>query len=280
MKWLAKHTKDVASRLLLNQNIREFAQTLPFLQGIQYGLYRTHPFDKAYGVDTSGYFPAALIHSGDVKKDQIVSYIGSQPSVTRRAVSSLLDIGDYTFVDIGCGKGRVVIISSEFPFKNIVGLEISPALARIARSNAIKVQRRFPDRPQIQIITGNGLDNLPTNGKIVFYIYHAFGPALMSELIHKIESALLLTLEHVFIVYHNPVCGNLLDSSPALGRWNASTLAFQAGDIDHWGNQFDTVVIWQSIRGARPGSCPDANRPIVIVKPNTAALAPRAHTYS
>jgi len=87
-----------------------------------------------------------------------------------------------------------------------------------------------------------------------------------------------MTMEHVFIVYHNPVCGNVLDSSPALCRWNANTLAFQPGDIDHWGNQSDTVVIWQSVRGALPGSCPDANRAIVIVKPNTAALAPAAGT--
>jgi SAM-dependent methyltransferase len=164
------------------------------------------------------------------------------------------DIKVYTFVDLGCGKGRVVIIGSEFPFQDIVGIELSPELARIAQSNVAKIHRQFPGRPPIRIIAGNALDNLLTNGKIVFYLYNPFGRELMSQLVHKIESALLSTLEHVFIVYHNPVSGCLLDASPALRRWYAGSIAFNAADLDLWEDEHDSVVIWQSVRGARMGA--------------------------
>lgn len=206
--------------------------------------------------------------------DLINFYFGAPPSITRGSLSTLPDIKGYTFVDLGCGKGRVVIVGSEFPFQDIVGIELSPELARIAQSNVIKIHRQFPGRPPIRIIAGNALDNLLTNGKIVFYLYHPFFRELMSQFVHKIESALQSTLEHVFIVYHNPVWGSLLDASPALCRWYAGTIAFDAADRDVWEAEYDSVVIWQSVRGARTGACPEASREIVILNLQRADLAP------
>jgi SAM-dependent methyltransferase len=211
-----------------------------------------------------------------VTSNLINLYVGSQPSVTRGSHLTLRDINDYTFVDLGCGKGRVAIIGSEFPFRDIAGIELSPEPARIARSNIVKIQRQFPGRPPIRIIAGNALDNLPANGKFVFYIYHSFGRELMSQLVHKIESALQSTLEHVFIIYHNPVWGSLWDASPAVRRWYAGSIAFGEDDLDLWDEEHDCVIIWQSIRGARPGACPEADRKIVVVNPNRADLAPLA----
>jgi SAM-dependent methyltransferase len=274
MKSLRTQAKGVAHRLLLNPNVRKLTQKLPFLRDHVGGRYRSHPFDQINGVDTSGVFPTELLQTKDVTSDLINAYVGSQPSITRGSLSTLPDIKAYTFVDLGCGKGRVVIIGSEFPFQDIVGIELSPKLARIAQSNVVKIHRQFPGRPPIRIIAGNALDNLLTNGKIVFYLYNSFGRELMSQLVHKIESALLSTLEHVFIVYHNPVWGSLLDASPALRRWYAGSIAFDAADLDLWEEEYDSVVIWQSVRGARMGACPEANREIVIVNPGRADLAP------
>jgi SAM-dependent methyltransferase len=181
MKNLRRRAAGVAHRLLLNPNVRKLSQKLPFLRHLTGGLYRTHPFDEIYGVDTSGGYPTELLQTKEVTSNLIIIYIGSQPSITRGALLTLPDVTDYTFVDLGCGKGRVVIIGSEFPFRNIVGIEISPELARIARSNVDKIQRQFPGRPPIAIITGNALEDLPVDGKIVFYIYHSFGRELMFQ---------------------------------------------------------------------------------------------------
>lgn len=46
-------------------------------------------------------------------------------------------IEDYTFVDIGCGKGRAVLLASEVRFREIVGIELNTKLAVLAR----KMQR-------------------------------------------------------------------------------------------------------------------------------------------
>ncbi len=55
-----------------------------------------------------------------------------------------------TFVDIGSGMGRVVLIASRLPFKQVVGVEISPALHEIARENLATYDRavqRCRERP-------------------------------------------------------------------------------------------------------------------------------------
>jgi hypothetical protein len=190
MKSLRTQAKGVAHRLLLNPSVRKLTQKLPFLRDHLGTHYRSHPFDQINGVDTSGFFPAELLQTKDVTSDLINVYVGSQPSITRGSLSTLPDIKAYTFVDLGCGKGRVVIIGSEFPFQDIVGIELSPKLARIAQSNVVKIHRQFPGRPPIRIIAGNALDNLLTNGKIVFYLYNSFGRELMSQLVHKMRRIL------------------------------------------------------------------------------------------
>jgi hypothetical protein len=84
-----------------------------------------------------------------------------------------------------------VIVASEFPFREIVGIELSLELARIAQSNVDKIQREFPGRPPIQIIPGNALDKLLTCGRVVVFMYHPFGRELMLELVNKIEASLV-----------------------------------------------------------------------------------------
>ncbi len=66
-------------------------------------------------------------------RNNINLYIGSQPSIMRRALSALGPVERYDFLDLGCGKGRALIVAAEFPFRAITGVELSPALAAIAR---------------------------------------------------------------------------------------------------------------------------------------------------
>lgn len=42
-------------------------------------------------------------------------------------------------LDIGCGKGRAMAIMSKFPFAEVVGIEISESLEKIANQNLKKL---------------------------------------------------------------------------------------------------------------------------------------------
>lgn len=261
------------------------AETLPFFRDSQGGLQRTHPFDKHYGVDTSGTFPTGFFHGdvlGDVpggaQKEPIHPYIGFPPSITRRALSTLPDLMDYTFVEIGCGKGRSVIVGSEFPFKEIVGLELSSDLVRIARSNIGKIERHFPGRPPMRIVEGDALDHLVLTGKVVFNNFHSLPRDVLKALIQKIEAGLAKDLEHAFFIFQNPVYGEVLDASPAFRRWFADQIPYEPEELGIGAATSEGVAIWQSVKGALSGALPGADRDIVIVEDRWVARVADAAT--
>ena len=44
-------------------------------------------------------------------------------------------IEEVSFIDVGAGMGRAVLLAAELPFRRVVGVELNPTLARIARKN-------------------------------------------------------------------------------------------------------------------------------------------------
>jgi hypothetical protein len=85
---------------------KKLLETVPVIRNVYAPAQRTHPIDRMYGIDTSGVVPVENIHPDQSLHSQIIAYVGSQPSIVRRALSALGDIRDYVFVDLGCGKGR------------------------------------------------------------------------------------------------------------------------------------------------------------------------------
>ena len=111
------------------------------------GLTR-HPFDAEFGVRTSGLVAGRHLKSGHRHDRHATAYYGVAPSVFH----GLIEDGErsrpdapieaFTFVDVGAGMGRAVLLAAELPFKAVVGVELNPTLAGIARRNAAMWRRR------------------------------------------------------------------------------------------------------------------------------------------
>jgi len=53
-----------------------------------------------------------------------------------RAIESLdIDLTDYLFVDIGAGKGKLLLLASHLSFSEIIGVEYAPSLHAVAMKN-------------------------------------------------------------------------------------------------------------------------------------------------
>lgn len=79
-------------------------------------------FDVTRRVETEGYFAVLQVKftaSGESGHD----YLPTRPSVVRTALARLpvQDLKEYTFVDLGAGKGRVLLVAAEYPFGKIGG---------------------------------------------------------------------------------------------------------------------------------------------------------------
>jgi SAM-dependent methyltransferase len=254
--------------------VKKSIEIIPVIRKIYPPAQRTHPIDRVYGTDTSGFLSVEDIHPDPSLRSLIIPYTGSQPTIVRRGLSVLGDIKDYALVDLGCGKGRVTTVGSEFPFRELIGVELSDALVATARANAAIVAGRFPDRPKVTIVEGNVVDFELPPGKVVFFNYHAFGPELIAQILGRFEAALALReLPHMFFVYYNPVHAEAFDASPAFTRFYVDQIPYDKSEIGFGPDRDDVVAIWQSVQGAVPTPHKGTDRKIILTKPSRAGLA-------
>lgn len=220
--------------------------------GKRYRTYQIlqHPFDRVFGTDTSGEAPPDRLDVDRSQVDQMQSYIGAQPSIVRRALARLPDAKDYAFVDIGCGKGRPLLVASELPYASVTGVELSGTLVRIAEKNAATVGRRFPDRTAIRVIQGNAVEYRASHDRVVLFYYHAFAREALSAFIANLEEQFSDPSRHAFFVYLNPVDADVIDASARFSRWMTETFAYAPDELGFGPDTCDTVAVWQTVPSA------------------------------
>lgn len=249
----------VIKTVLYHPAVRGTVQTWPgfnMLYGKGWGLL--HPFDRLHHTDTSGYVASADLPSSpyDVTRKHV--YGGSQPSIIRLTLATLPPLESFTFIDLGCGKGRPLLVASEFPFRDLVGVELSPELAADARANADILKRRFPERSPLRIEVADASTFPFPAGNLVVYLYNPFGEEVILKVVAGIEAAIAAERRSLYVVYYNPIYGHCFDASPALNRYFAATFPYSEEERGYGPDTHDTVVIWQrsgpNSLPARPGA--------------------------
>ena len=88
-------------------------------------------FDLVHRTDTRGRIEVATL---DVRGPNVEHACGYEPTGHHelKALLRRLDLFDDggVFVDFGCGKGRVLLLATDYPFDRIVGVEFSLDSAR------------------------------------------------------------------------------------------------------------------------------------------------------
>ena len=238
--------------------------------------YVVHDIDKQYGIETSKPYSFARILTGEEKLDrQNRGYAASQPAIIRKAIETLGNVAGAGFVDLGCGKGRVLVVASEFPFARIVGVDLSEALCRIAEGNAAIIRRKFPERPPIELVNGNAAV-LPVfeEKTIVVFLYNSFGETITRQLSDGIRTLIESAPDKkVFLIYYNPVHSGLFDDNPALERFSAELHRIPPQDVpaSNFRNDHESVVIYQSRTEPMVPALEGADRPVRVTAPEWSA---------
>lgn len=160
-------------------------------------------FDALHGTDTAGSVEPGDLGIGDAQTTrQAIRYLPSPLRVTNWMLDRIsAEPETSSFVDLGCGKGRVLLIAARRPFRNIVGVEISPELARIARGN---VERYRPASAQLRSITIANMDarafDMP-GGDLLIHMYHPFDPAISAAVFERLAATASDVPRRVVIAY-------------------------------------------------------------------------------
>src|SRR5262245_23318432 len=66
-------------------------------------------------------------------------YQPTDPELFEQMMDSLrFDLSEFTFIDLGSGKGRTLLMAAAYPFPRVVGVELLPSLHRVALENLKK----------------------------------------------------------------------------------------------------------------------------------------------
>jgi SAM-dependent methyltransferase len=170
-----------------SQVVRVARRLLPGLS-VRDGFTR-HPFDVEFGVRTSGLIAGRHLKSGHRHDRHATAYYGVAPSVFHSLVRHWRKsappgaMEETTFVDLGAGMGRAVLLASELGFKSVVGVELHPALARIARKNLSIWRTAERDRTGIRLVEGDAVEFVLPEGPVLVFLFNPFAAPVLRRLL-------------------------------------------------------------------------------------------------
>jgi hypothetical protein len=139
---------------------------------------QSHPFDLLHGVETSGFIPGENIPAISLSALYSTAYTGISPSALTQALSELpIRCGDFTFVDLGCGKGRALMVAAQFPFPHFLGVELASELCNVARAN-VATDPNWADR--ISIVNQDATKVIFPHGPLLVYLLQSISGACTS----------------------------------------------------------------------------------------------------
>jgi len=172
-------------------------------------------FDAEHGVTTE-----ALVFLGELDPDAIgpslefATHYEPTPVAQAEALLDALPAPEMaTFVDLGAGMGRVVMLAARRPYRAVIGVEISPALVEIARENLASVRDSQRIVRDVKIVGADAAAYAFPRGDLVVYMYNPFrGPVLDAALANLRTSA---EARDVMLLYHTPVERDTIDATGA-----------------------------------------------------------------
>lgn len=152
------------------------------------GLIR-HPFDLEFGTRTSGLVAGRHLQSRHREGRDATAYYAVAPSVFQALITRWLrtrppaPIDSYTFIDLGAGMGRALLLAAEYPFRNVVGVEMHPTLARIARRNMAKWRSQARMRAPMRMVCRDATDFPLPPGPCLVFLFNPFGAPVLRRVL-------------------------------------------------------------------------------------------------
>jgi len=162
-------------------------------------------FDRQWGTETTNVVKRRDLDFPPDEAANFNQYEVSAPDILQKLLNIInLDPTEFTFVDVGAGKGRIVLEASFVPFYRCIGVEYSEDLYDIALTNTrLFVERAKPSvRPEFW--HGDARDFRLPPGPLLLYLYNPFSLKILDEFISRIENEISSQTRKIFLAYVNP----------------------------------------------------------------------------
>ena len=159
-------------------------------------------------------------------------YQPTDPALFREMMASLpVEFGSFTFIDLGSGKGRTLLMASEYPFRKIIGVELLAALHQAAEENLTLYQSASQKCFELEAVCGDATCFSFPADPLVLYLFNPLPESGLRQVIANLDRSLSECPRPVYVLYHNPLLDTVVRESASLtkidGRQQFSIYAYR-----------------------------------------------------
>ena len=159
-------------------------------------------FDFDHGVDTTW----ATVPLRTRVREMLSGgqYQPSEPELFHEILKSLPEPSDgFTFIDLGSGKGRTLLMASDYPFARIIGVELLAELDAIAESNLARYRSEQQKCFALESHAGDAREFAFPAEPTVLYLFNPFPEHVLRAVLANLRTSVAEAPRPVFVIYHN-----------------------------------------------------------------------------
>ena len=146
-------------------------------------------------------------------------YQPTEPILFQEMMASLpIEFEQFTFVDVGSGKGRTLLMASEYPFRKIVGVELIAELHHAAEENIREYRSPAQRSRQIECVLADARNYEFPAGPLVLYFFNPLPEGALCVVLQHLEKSMSDSPRPLWVVYHNPLLEERLGKSGFLEK--------------------------------------------------------------
>ncbi|MCX7393871.1 MAG: class I SAM-dependent methyltransferase [Planctomycetales bacterium] len=167
---------------------------------------RSVAFDARFNLDTTFKYSEDKQFPAIIPETQ-QGYEPVCPATLQKIISRLpINFEEFTFVDLGSGKGRAVLVAMGHPFKKVVGVEYSEYYHKIACQNIQAYRQSQPEFCPVELIHGDAATFPIPSGNVVLYLFNPFQGDVFDRVLANLHESLQSGTQQIYLAYLHPQC--------------------------------------------------------------------------
>jgi predicted RNA methylase len=181
------------------------------------GEARCRVFDWRHNISTCG---IASLAQMTIKGDNARHGVRYEPCHPKFLIETLRALAiqheHYTFIDLGSGKGRVLLVASEFSFREVIGVEFARELHEIACENIRRYRSASQKTRHVRSVHDDAISFDFPASPLVLFLANPFGPEVLVPILRRLQTSLASHPRDAIIVYAAPDHGDLIERETML----------------------------------------------------------------
>jgi predicted RNA methylase len=188
-------------RYLAGQCIEYLRDSMPERRRSRFG---DIDYDCEHAVDTTWARLSTPVRLREIFTERLYQPTSAGEFAEMMELLRWVDLSRYTFVDLGSGKGRVLLMASLYPFHRVVGVEVQPALDAVARQNVSRFVSDEQRCRRIETLCADAREfNFPATDLVV-YLFNPFPDYVLREVLGNLVRSVQRHPRSIYVLYNAP----------------------------------------------------------------------------